>query len=367
MDSPLSKKNTIYLVLGGILGLLVLTFVILGFKVQWTIHQITAFATKQDEYQLFDAFGEKKTTFEHLPLPEPQANRQNFLIVGMRGFGMDDGPLLTDTMLLVSIEKDPVSGLHRSALISVPRDLFVQVPYGQKTKINELYTIGYEKGGEKLAFNLVKTVVSEVTGVYIDGMIRIDFNGFQKIIDTIGGVDVYLQTPFQEVKQWEGAGGFFLPKGLNHLNGEQALYFSRSRFSTSDFDRARRQQIVLLAVKKKLATLGILSNPLKVYSILDILGSHIRTDVSMGVGEGLSLLSDFNDNDMRKLVLSTENFLNQGIGPHKAYILTPKDETYGDIHQAVGSIFGSNPSGSSGYIAPQAYTALLVHATSTTP
>jgi len=105
MDSPRNKKPIVYFVLGGALGLLVLTFALLGLKAQWTVRHITALATKQDEYQLFDAFGKNASAFKHLTLPSPQENRQNFLIVGMRGFGKQDGPLLTDTIMLISIEK----------------------------------------------------------------------------------------------------------------------------------------------------------------------------------------------------------------------------------------------------------------------
>lgn len=359
MDLPQSKKQTIYLILGGALGLLVLAFAVLGFKAQWTIHQITALATQQDEYQLFDAFGGNMKTFKHLALPQPEENRQNFLIVGMRGFGKQDGPLLTDTIMLISIERLT----NKTALISIPRDLFVQIPYGEKTKVNELYSLGYEKGGEKLAFNLLKTVVAHVAGVYVDGMMRIDFDGFQKLIDNVGGIDVYLENPFQEVKQWEGAGGFFLSAGLNRLSGEEALYFARSRFSTSDFDRARRQQIILIALKKKLGGLGVLSNPLKMYAILDILGNHIKTDIAMNVGEGLSFISKLNDSDMRKIVLSTQNFLVEGVGPHNAYILLPRQEDFSDIHRVVKNIFFLKPEALSAYTTyPQTPA---VHSTST--
>lgn len=334
MEQKHTKKRTsLYILLGSLFALVVIIVLALGLKTQWTIDQVSATASKEHEYQLYEAFSEGKEAFSYLSLPQKVEGRKNFLLAGMRGFGQDFGPLLTDTIILVSIEEK--SG--EVALVSIPRDLLVQIPYSDKVKINELYAIGYEKGGDELAFNVMKTVVSQVAGVHIDGMVRVNFEGFEKLIDIVGGIDVHLDKPFKEIAQWEGIGGFSLPAGDNHLNGEEALYFVRSRFSTSDFDRARRQQLVLVAFKKKLGSLGVLANPIKVYAILDTVGSNVKTDIPMSTGEGIALVNHIKDSDIKHLILSTDNYLRQETTP--LYVLLPQAGNYTQIHQAIQQIF----------------------------
>lgn len=322
--------------LGGFFALALLMALSLLFKAQWTIHQINALAVKEKDYRLYETFSLQDETSTRLDLPTPEKNRQNFLVVGMRGFGIGNGDLLTDTIIMISVKKDTA----QVAFISIPRDLYIQTPKG-KVKINELYSLGYEKGGESYAFNVVKTVISQVTGAYINGMARLDFNGFEKFIDEIGGVDVYLDKPFQELAQWQGEGGFYLPKGLNHLNGSTALYFARSRFSTSDFDRARRQQLLIIATKEKLKGLGILSNPIKIYNILDIIGNHVKTDLAFSLGDVLSFTKSLKDTNIIHLVLSTQNYLVNGTSKNGSYILTPKTGNYEAIQGAIRDIFQS--------------------------
>ena len=93
----------------------------------------------------------------------------------------------------------------------------------------------------------MKELVSKITGVYIDKAVILDFFSFEKIIDQVGGIDIVLENPFEEKQQWGYE--FSLPAGPNHLDGKNALYYARSRFSSSDFDRSRRQQEVMFALK----------------------------------------------------------------------------------------------------------------------
>lgn len=338
-SSAHKKMRMRNILLGGFFGLILLIVFIFTLKTNQTITKISAFATRENEYQLFDAFNNGSKPFERLPLPSPEDNRKNFLIIGMRGAGKEFGEFLTDTIILISID----TNTKKAAFISIPRDLFVSIPYNGKVKINELYSVGYAKGGERLAFNIIETVVSQITGVYIDGIVRIDFDGFEKLVNAVGGVDVYLEKPFSEMKQWEGMGGFSLPKGWNHLNGQQALFFVRSRFSTSDFDRAERQQIVMSALKEKLASAGVLSNPIKIYSLLDVIGDHVKTDIPLSIPEGISLINTVNSGEITHLVLSTQNFLTQEMTSAGIYILLPKNDTFYDIQQAVKNIFIETP------------------------
>lgn len=327
-------RNNKYFLLGCLFILALLGFFTLTLKAQWVVDNINLRDTKSQE-EIVKSFNSKGEIFMSGSLPEQDHNRLDILVVGMRGAGEGPGDFLTDTMMLFSLDKTT----GKVALISIPRDLYVSFPYeNKKRKINELYIFGYEQGGEALAFGLTKTMLSQMMGIYIDGMVRIDFEGFKKIIDTVGGVDIYLDKPFVEITQWQGIGGFRLPAGNNHLNGERALFYARSRFSSSDFDRARRQHDILLALQHKISTLGILSNPVKVYTILDIIGNHVKTDAGIDVPEALALANKIDYAHIKKLILSTENYLYHDTAANGAYILLPNGGDFSQIKKAVQQI-----------------------------
>lgn len=332
-------RHNKYFLLGSLFILALLGFFTLTLKAQWTIENINLKNGKTQE-EIIKSFNKNGGVVAYGALPKNDPNRLNILLVGMRGLGVGDGDLLTDTIILVSLNETT----GQAAIISIPRDLYIAFPYeDKKRKINELYVSGYEKGGEQLAFGITKTMLSQITGVYIDAMVRVDFEGFRKLIDAIGGIDVRLDKPFVEITQWQGIGGFVLPAGWNHLNGDQALFYARSRFSTSDFDRARRQHDILFALKNKITTLGILSNPVKIYTILDIIGSHMKTDAGIDVPQALALANKIHYSEVTKLILTTENYLYHTTAPNGAYILLPKGDSFSQIQQAIQDIFTKNP------------------------
>ncbi len=278
------------------------------------------------------------------PKIEKDSDRINVLLLGLRGVEDDNGGLLTDTMMVLSLKKST----GQAAMISIPRDLYVKMPVlaGKKTealkeKINFAYALGEEtKSGLGLAFS--KAAVSNVTGLYINHVISVDFTAFKEVVDILGGVDVYLEKPFKETSQFAQEILLELPEGKNHLDGQTALYFVRSRFSTSDFDRARRQQKVLLAVKDKAFSLGVLLNPVKIFELLGTLGRHVKTD--MGVSEMNNLISLINGLDIKKInqkVFDTtpEGLLHQTTSDNGLYILLPVGENYEKIREVSKNIF----------------------------
>jgi LCP family protein required for cell wall assembly len=217
-------------------------------------------------------------------LPEKTDNEFNFLLLGQRGEGEPFGGLLTDALMIISINQSN----NKMALISLPRDLYIPLPDSRKRdKINAVYASGYEKGGVSLGLKYIKDTVSRITGLYIDNVAVVNFEAFEEVVNAVDGIDIYLKEDFIESKQWwcdedgQNCREFFLPKGNNHLDGETTLFYIRSRFSSSDFDRARRQQEVFLAIKQKVFSLGFASNPLNIFEILDILGKNVRTDIGM--------------------------------------------------------------------------------------
>jgi LCP family protein required for cell wall assembly len=280
---------------------------------------------------------------EDWPQPEKDPDRTNILLLGLRGAGDDNGGLLTDTIILLSVKKST----NQVAMISIPRDLYVVMPQapGQKNilkeKINFAYALGEErKAGGGLVYS--KAVVSRVTNLYIDYAISADFTAFREIVDILGGIDVTLEAPFSEKAQFAKEFIVDLPAGENHLDGETALFFVRSRYSTSDFDRARRQQQVLMAIKNKALSLGILLNPVKVIELLNSLGRHVKTDMQLGeINDFISIAGKINSENIRRTVFDNapEGLLYASTTEKGAYILLPVGDNFEKIQAACKNIF----------------------------
>jgi LCP family protein required for cell wall assembly len=267
----------------------------------------------------------------------------NILLLGMRGNDMPGGGLLADTIMVAAIRPQE----NKMALISIPRDLYVQDPgTSNHSKINAVHAL-YEEKGEGKGMETMKQIVTEVTGLPIHYVVRLDFKGFTELVDTVSGVDVYLDKPFSEPSQFEGeaAANFSLPAGKNHLNGEKALFFVRARYASSDFERAKRQQQILIALKDKLLSLGTLSDFGKANNILNILGNDVRTDMDISeMKKAFDLSGQVRDPQIKQKVFDTspEGLLNASKADTpegKTYILLPAGGNYDKIHEACRNIF----------------------------
>ena len=281
-------------------------------------------------------FGEKEEDKpDFFPMPSYEPNRYDVLILGIRGMDQkeieEEGGLLTDTILIASVDKIN----KKAALISIPRDFYVEMA-GVKGKINEVYERGLEKGS---GITLVKEVVSKISGIFIDKVIVFDFDAFMSIVEEMDGIDIYLAKPFKEANQWGYE--FNLPAGNNHLNGEEALYYARSRFSTSDFDRARRQQDLIVAIKNKAVKGGYLTNPLKISGLLSSLKENVRTDIQIwDIKDLIDLAGSLGQKtEIKKYVLSIDNILLETKTAQGEYILQPKDDGYQEIKNVFKNIF----------------------------
>lgn len=257
-------------------------------------------------------------------------NRVNILLLGIRGADdMPNGGLLTDTIMIVSID----TAKKKAALISVPRDIYLEIPVvKKKEKINAAYLYGEEKSPDGGGLELSKRAIEYVTGLAIDHVISVDFKAFNEIINELDGVDVYLDKPFSENKQW--GIDFYVASGLQHMNGDVALYYARSRYSTNDFDRARRQQQVLLAMKNKAMQLGFLANPFKINSVLDILKNRVKTDLTLfDIIKFSRLTREIDNNGVKHKVFSTEDGTLTQTFINSAYVLLPADGNFEKIRE----------------------------------
>jgi len=262
-------------------------------------------------------------------MPDKDANRLNILILGIRGEDDPDastgGPMLTDSIQVFSFDKTT----KKSSLVSIPRDLFVTIHDNKKDKLNSAYEYGFYHSSNYLQF--IKDELSKITGVYMDNVIVFDFSSFKEIIDALGGIDITLAAPFTESGQWGFS--FSLPAGVNHLDGQTALYYARSRYSSSDFDRSRRQQQIIFAIKDKLLKLNFLGDPVKSFSILSLIKNDIKTDVGIwNLSEFLDLANQVKFDQIKKSVISTDNLVVES-KENGAYILLPKGGTLAGIKQ----------------------------------
>lgn len=271
-------------------------------------------------------------------------DRINMLLLGIGGPG-HDGPYLTDTMIVASIKPST----HQVAMLSIPRDLVVNVPGYDYRKINNVLSFGrdqaYPGGGEALTVK----VVSDLLNIPIHYYARVDFQGFEEIIDKVNGVNVSVENTFADASYPTNNYGYqtirFL-KGVQTMDGATALKFARSRHGNngegSDFARARRQQKILVALKDKILSFGTLANPKKVSDILGALGSHSQT--SMEVWEMLRLArmaGTFDADHIYNKVLDDgpAGLLKADTGLGGAFILVPKSKSYDDIRFLANNIF----------------------------
>ena len=222
------------------------------------------------------------------PLPDPFAevpvwqspDRVTILLLGL-DMGDDDPrlPTRSDTMILVTV--DPVH--KRAGMLSIPRDLWVPIPGHGENKINTAHFFGeVDKagGGPALA---VKTVEYNF-GVRVNYYARVDFHGFEELIDAIGGVTLDVERPIRDddypiASEKSGrTRRIYIPTGLQHMDGAQALRYARSRHADNDFGRNHRQQAVLLAARTQILQPSILP---RVPQMIGILRSALQTDVPL--------------------------------------------------------------------------------------
>ena len=281
--------------------------------------------------------------------------RTNILFLGYGGKG-NPGGTLADTDLLFSYHYSD----KKTALISYPRDLYVPIgKTGDYNKLNYAYAAGEEDVKKTGGGGVVASeTISNISDVPVHYYVSMDFVGFVKLIDTLGGVTVNVEKAINDpyypddqivsgtYKKTDAYKPFKLAAGIQKLDGITALKFARSRETTSDFDRARRQQVLLEAIKEKAVSLGVLSNPKKIVDIINVLGDHIRTNLSAGEMESLvGLVKDINsDNIINKVLDNAKDGLLIEDSGSVGYYLKPKLGNFSQIKSMVKNIFSDGTS-----------------------
>jgi len=278
-------------------------------------------------------------------------DRINILLLGMGG-AKHEGGFLTDTIILASLKPST----KQVALISIPRDL--TAPASGWRKINSVNAYAEQKepgsGGPATA-----AAISELLQEPITYFIRVDFTGFERIIDEIGGVEINVENSFDDytypIAGQEDNPNYYsrfehlhFDAGWQKMNGSTALKYARSRHALgvegSDFARAKRQQLLIEAVKNKLLSRQTLLNP----SVLSKLVEEFNQDVStnLNVWEIIrlwNLTKDIKNEQVINKVLSDapNGLLSPSIGEDGAYILIPRSGNFSEIRNMVQTIFDS--------------------------
>ncbi len=181
----------------------------------------------------------------------------------------------TDSIMLLMVNPQQQTG----GVLSIPRDLYVEIPgWGFSDRINAAYRLG---GGE-----LAMKTVEHNFGIQVDYYVLMEFDGFTTLIDEIGGLDVYVPRRIHD-PLYPGANGGFDPftieQGVQHMDGETALKYVRTRYVDSDFGRLQRQQDVLFALRDRVLSLNMLPTLVaKAPALYAAIGSSIRTNMGLG-------------------------------------------------------------------------------------
>lgn len=275
------------------------------------------------------------------PKPIDQSNQTkgvyNVLLLGFGGAG-HDGSNLTDSMIVVHVD----TNTHKADFISIPRDLWVNGSH----KVNAAGIANFSDAGP---------VVASVTGLPINYFVAVDFGGFSKIIDDLGGITVdnptILDDPFYPIIGQENNtcgmtedqinalkakySGYQLETqftcryehlhydiGNATLSGTEALKFVRSRHGDSDFARSARQQAVLVGIEQKLISFQAAG---KFNDIVNTISQIVRTDLDAGTIKSLvQVFGDPKAYTIKKIQLTTDNVLNQSTSSDGQFILIPK-------------------------------------------
>lgn len=372
VKSKSNKKKVILI----ILGILILVGGVILWKMDSVLNKIST------EGGIFSSIAKSLPGVEDA-LKGEKEGRINILLLGMRGENVPGGGTLADTIMVLSIKPND----NKASFLSIPRDLYVDNPnLGAKSKINAVYAYG-QQDGKNNGISSMKEVVGKIVGQEIHYAVVINFKGFTDLVDAIGGIEITLDKPFEEAMQFdeervcdsytftkptgkyeykyhtrkdgskyvaatyklctnpnvECGGDFKLPAGTQTLNGEKALCYARSRKTSSDFERARRQQMIIQEIKEKAVSIGTLADFEKTNAVMNALGDNLKTDLQLWEMKRLyEMEKNMQNPEIIQKVLenSSEGLLyNPPETKEAGYILLPIGDNYQAISQMFNDIF----------------------------
>jgi len=257
-------KTTLLTTLGAIVVIVFLTYGMLEFISGFSLSGIVGF---------FSSLVGKD-------LQTDNYNHTNILLLGVGGEG-HIGENLTDTVIVASVDTSE----SFVTLISIPRDLYLETSKLNGSRVNKIYELGVQKHDKQTGMDMIMEAAGTITGLPMHYYVKIDFKGFGKIIDGIGGVDLYvdetINDPLYPKDGTYDYEPFYLPAGNRHLDGETALKYVRSRQTSSDFERSYRQQKLLMAIKDKVRDKKIATDVKFLQKMYHTLEGNVETNLEL--------------------------------------------------------------------------------------
>ncbi len=229
----------------------------------------------QDNPDASDTISDDALSFSNTKV-EADSNVINILLVGRDSRDSERGR--SDTMIVVSLNRKT----QQISLVSLMRDCYVQIPGYSNNKLNAAFSFG--------GYELLDETISENFGIEIDYNVGIDFEGFQEVVDQLGGIDITLTASEAEYMALWGFSN--MVEGVNHMTGEQALCYARTRYvstgsETNDFGRTYRQRVVITTIYQELMKKSWTEILSILYSVMDCIETDM-TDTQI-----LSIASEF--------------------------------------------------------------------------
>lgn len=241
------------------------------------------------------------TAVAQIPLPPKTSN---ILLLGSDDAELGGGVQRTDTIIIVSINRET----NTAAMVSLPRDMYIYMPGWTMNKINTAAPFG--------GISMLKEAILYNFGIPIHYHARVDFNAFQQIIDAVGGVyipvsceltDWRLKEPGLDIFDEDNWELFTMEPGIHVMDGDTALWYARSRKSTNDFDRGRRQQQILRALVAQGVNTGL------VWEVPELWSTYretVESDLDIGrILQFAAAAPEIRDNGIQSIYLAGDNVI----------------------------------------------------------
>ena len=272
--------------------------------------------------------------------------RVNVLLLGVDERPQENGMSRTDTMMLLTLAPQTL----QAGVLSIPRDLWVPIPGYNQGRINTAHRLGemynYPGGGPALA----RETVEYNLGVPIQYYVRINFQGFVDLVNLVGGVDIYVAETINDPLYPDHNYGYdplYIPAGQHHFDGEMALKYARTRHTSNDFDRARRQQQVLLAILERVTSLNMLPQLApRIGELYKIMEESVSTNLTLDEVLALAGLAVKVDRSQIRFAVIDQSCTQNYLTPEGAQVLIPlrdrmrevRDYVFGGVEVAVQTV-----------------------------
>lgn len=323
----------------------------LGFKMLYNTHKLFGGS-------IFDIFSST-------PLKGESEGRVNVLLAGN---SEDDtgheGAELTDSIMILSIDTKN----HTAFMLSVPRDLWVAIPGDGHSKINSVYPTGkannfsadgYPSGG----MGQLEQVIQKNLGITCHYYALVDYSALRDAVNAVGGIDITIKSSdprglYDPNVDWGTNQPLVkLTNGTHHLDGRAALNLARARgdsynsygYAQSDFTRTQMQREIILAIRQKATSAGVLTNPVRLSELFDAVGKNVKTDLTLSnVRRMYDITKNIDQNNIQSIGLNDaggKNLLNNYTAADGQAALIPAAglDDYSDIRTYLRTISSSDP------------------------